>query len=50
MCLDGAPIDGVGARDLNRLEDVVKGDAAVVTSGNGAHMAIVLLPELVMAR
>jgi hypothetical protein len=48
--LDSAPIEGVGARDTDRLQDVVERDAAVVATGDGAHVALVLVQKLVMAR
>jgi hypothetical protein len=48
--LDSAPIEGVGARDTDRLQDVVERDAAVVAAGDGAQVALVLVQKLAMAR
>lgn len=48
--LGSASVERVGARDTDRLEDVVERDAAVIAAGGGARVALVLVQELVMAR
>jgi hypothetical protein len=47
--LDGAPIQGVGARDLDRLHDFPEHDTTLVAAGDGAHVALVFVTELAMA-
>jgi hypothetical protein len=49
MCLDGATVHGIGARDLDRLQDFLEHDAALIAASNGAHVSPVLGPELAMA-
>lgn len=48
--LDGATVYGVGARGMDRLQDVVDRYATVVASGGGTSVALVLVLELVVAR
>jgi hypothetical protein len=48
--LGSASVERVGARDTDRLKDVVERDAAVIAAGGGARVALVLVQELVMAR
>lgn len=47
--LGGAPVCGVGARDVERLQDFVKCIAAVVPAGVGARVALVLVREVAVA-